>query len=172
MPKSERLSLAHLVRERPDMPRSARIHRGPLAFRLCDPDRMERGIDTWWDHLLDVLGTVGEVSDRDPDGLTVVLSRRDGLTQVVEIVMTPREWNDMTGIGGWSMSAGAKHVRQQVLDQPRDKRFLVYGLYLLTPCDNPELPVSPAFARLAELAEQYPDGVPGGAWVAHRREQT
>ncbi|WP_457192431.1 hypothetical protein [Nocardioides sp. P5_E3] len=133
---------------------------------------MERGIDTWWDHLLDVLGTVGEVSDRDPHGLTVVLSRGDGPPQVVEIVMTPHEWSGFTGIGGWSMSAGAQHVRQQVLDQPRDTRYLVYGLYNLRPCDNPELPVSPAFAQLAELAEKYPDGVPGAAWVAHRRQRT
>lgn len=132
---------------------------------------MERGVDTWWDHLLDVLSKVGEVSDRDPHGLTIVLRREGPPTQVVEIVMTPREWNDMTGIGGWSMSAGAEHVRQLVLDQPSDKRYLVYGLYMLRPCETPEIPLNPAFARLAELAEQYPDGVPGAARVAHRRER-
>lgn len=149
---------------------SACLRRCPDAL-LCHPDRMERGVDTWWDHLLDVLSKVGEVSDRDPHGLTIVLRREGPPTQVVEIVMTPREWNDMTGIGGWSMSAGAEHVRQLVLDQPSDKRYLVYGLYMLRPCETPEIPLNPAFARLAELAEQYPDGVPGAAWVAHRRER-
>lgn len=133
---------------------------------------MERGGDVGWDHLVDVLSTLGEVTDRDPHGLTVVLGPDGGSAKVVEMVMTPREWNDMTGIGGWSMAAGAQHVRQLILDQPRDKRYLVYGLYMLRPCDSPELPVSPVFAGLAELAEQYPDGVPGAAWVAHRREGT
>lgn len=133
---------------------------------------MERGVDTWWDHLLDVLSTVGEVRDRVPHGLTVMLSREVGFTQVVEIVMTPREWNDMTGIGGWSMDGGAQHVRQLVLDQPRDKRYLVYSLYMLRPFDSPSRPINPAFARLQELAEKYPDGVPGAAWYAHRPDRT
>ena len=133
---------------------------------------MERGTDQWWDHLLDALATVGEVRDRDPHGVTVVLGRDGGSTQVVEVVMTPHEWSDMTGIGGWSMSAGAQHVRQQVFDQPRDKRYLVYGLYMLRPCDKPELPVRPIFAQLAELAEKYPDGVPGAGWYAHRPGRT
>ena len=133
---------------------------------------MERGVDTWWDRLLDVLSTVGDVSDRVPYGLTVMLSREVGSPQVVEMVMTPREWNDMTGIGGWSMAAGAQHVRQLVLDQPRDKRYLVYGLYMLWPCDSPSRPVGPAFARLQELTDTYPDGAPGAGWYAHRPDRT
>jgi hypothetical protein len=133
---------------------------------------MKHGVDAWWDQLLDVLGTVGDVSDRVPHGLTVMLSRDVGSTQVVEIVMTPREWNNMTGIGGWSMDGGAQHVRQLVLDQPRDKRYLVYSLYNLMPCDSPSRPINRAFAGLQELAEKYPGGVPGSAWVAHRHKRT
>lgn len=133
---------------------------------------MERGVDTWWDHLLVVLATIGEVSDRDPRGLTVVLGRGDGSNQVVEIVMTPPEWDDTTGIGGWHMDAGAQHVRQLVLDQPRDKGYLVYSLYNLVPCESPSLPISPALARLQELAARYPDGIPGGAWYAHNPDRT
>lgn len=133
---------------------------------------MERGVNTWWDHLVDVLATIGEVTDRDPRGLTVVLGREDGSTRVVEIDMTPREWDDMTGIGGWHMAAGAQHVRQLVLDQPRDKRYLVYSLYNLVPCDSPSLPVNPAFARLQERAARYPDGIPGAGWYAYKPDQT
>lgn len=133
---------------------------------------MERKVDTWWNHLLDVLGTIGDVTDRDPRGLTVVLGPGDGSTQVVEMVMTPDEWDDMTGIGGWSMAAGAQHVRQCVLDQPRDKRYLVYSLYNLVPCDSPALPVNPGWARLEELAAQHPDGIPGAGWYAHKPDRT
>lgn len=94
---------------------------------------MERGVDTWWDHLVDVLATLGEVTDRDPRGLTVMLERDDGSTQVVEIDMTPGEWDDMTCIGGWHRDSGAQHVRQLVLDQPREYRYLAYGHYRLAP---------------------------------------
>jgi|SRR6478736_4486782 len=97
---------------------------------------MERGVDTWWDHLMNVLATVGDVSQRNPHGLTVVRSSEDGSTQVVEIDMTPREWDEMTSIGGWHMESGARHVRQLVLDQPRALRYLSYGDYRLTPADT------------------------------------
>ena len=101
---------------------------------------MEPGVDTWWEHLVDVLATLGDVSGRAPSGLTVVVDRGDGGTQVVELVMTPSEWDDMCSIGGWHMDAGAQHVRQCVLDQPRDKRYLVYQLYDLVPCDTASPP--------------------------------
>jgi hypothetical protein len=97
---------------------------------------MEPGVDVLWDYLVDVLATIGEVIDRDPRGLTVVLHREVGSTQVVEIDMTPSEWDDMTSIGGWHMSAGARHVRQLVLDQPRAFRYLTYGNYMLTPANT------------------------------------
>jgi hypothetical protein len=109
---------------------------GRATGRLCDPAQMERGIDTWWDHLVDTLATIGDVTDRDPRGLTVVLDREDGSTQIVEIDMTPSEWDDMCSIGGWHMDSGAEHVRQVVLDQPRDSPYLVYALYMLTPRDT------------------------------------
>ena len=94
---------------------------------------MERGVDTWWDHLVDVLATIGDVSERDPRGLTVVLTREDGSPQVVEVDMSPKEWDDMTGIGGWHMESGAQHVQRLVLDQPREFRYLTYVNYMLTP---------------------------------------
>ena len=97
---------------------------------------MERGIDTWWDHLVSVLRTIGDVTDRDPRGLTVVLDRGDGETQVVEVDMTPSEWDDMCGVGGWHMDSGAQHVKQLVLAQPRGSRYLVYAHYVLAPRDT------------------------------------
>lgn len=93
---------------------------------------MERGVDTWWDHLVDVPATIGEVTDRDPRGLTV-LAKEDGSTQVVEIDMTPGEWDDTCSIGGWHMDSGAQHVRQLVLEQSRAFGYLTYVDYMLTP---------------------------------------
>ena len=133
---------------------------------------MERGANTWWDHLVDVLATLGEVTDRDPGGLTVALDGEGGSTRVVEIVMTPGEWDDMCGIGGWEMDVGAQHVRQQVKHLPPGKRYLVYSLYNLVPWDSPSLPVDPAFAPLQELAAQHPNGIPGAGWHAYKPDQT
>lgn len=94
---------------------------------------MERGTDAWWDHLVDVLATIGAVSERRPRGLTVVLDRDGGGPQVVEIDMTRREWDDLIAIGGWQPESAAAHVRQLVLDQPRECRYLGYADYVLTP---------------------------------------
>jgi hypothetical protein len=97
---------------------------------------MQRGANPWWDHLVDVLSTIGEVTARDPRGLTVLLSRDDGSTQVVDVDMTPDEWDDMCSVGGWHMALGAAHVRQLVLDQPRSCRSLTYADYMLSPADR------------------------------------
>ena len=64
---------------------------------MCDAAQMPHEIDTWWDHLVDALGTVGEVTQRDPHGLRVVLGR-DDTSKVVEIVMTQDEWVDLVSI--------------------------------------------------------------------------
>lgn len=43
------------------------VHWGSdAARRLCDRALMERGTGPWWDHLVDVLATIGDVTDRDP----------------------------------------------------------------------------------------------------------
>ncbi|MBS2939105.1 hypothetical protein KDN32_15295 [Nocardioides sp. J2M5] len=94
---------------------------------------MERGIDRLWDHLVDVLRTIGDVSDRAPHGLVVSVEREGEADQVVEIDMTRREWDDMTAIGGWHLDSGAQHVRELVLRQPRELRYLSYANYELTP---------------------------------------
>lgn len=54
-----------------------------------------------------------------------------------------------------------------MLEQPSDKRYLVYSLYNLVPFDSPVLPVSPDVSRLQDLAAQHPDGIPGAVWCAY-----
>lgn len=102
----------------------------------CDPARVERGSDPWWDHLVDVLATVGEVTERKPRGVTVVLTREDGSTQVVDVDMSPGEWDDMCSIHGWHLDAAAQRVRALVLEQPRALRVLTYAHYALTPAST------------------------------------
>lgn len=94
---------------------------------------MKGRVNGLWDHLVDVLATIGEVAERYPRGLTVAVNRDDGSTQVVDIDMTPGEWEDMCSIGGWHVDAGAQHVRHLVLNQPPAPRYLTYAHYMLTP---------------------------------------
>lgn len=127
--------------------------------------------DPWWTVLVEALGSSGVVEERDPHGLVVSVSKSDGTSTIVEIVMTPDEWEDLVSIMWGSVQLAAQHVRELVLEQPSDRRYLVYNLYRLVPCDAPALPVDPGLLRLQEIAAQYPDGViPGGGWYAHPPE--
>ena len=115
-----------------------------------------------WERLLDALRTVGTVTDTDR-GLVVDV---DGRT--VEIVMTPKDWDDMPVTWGYYPD---EHVVELLRSQPPDQDFLVYDLYDLEPCATPEIPPDPGLVRLEGLAAQYPDGViPGAGWFAYKRE--
>lgn len=127
--------------------------------------------DQWWTVLVEVLESMGSVEEREPGGLVVSARQHDGSSTVVEIVMTPEEWDDLVSIMWGSVELAAEHVRELVLQQPPDRRYLVYSLYRLVPCDAPALPVDPEFLRLQEIAAQYPDGaIPGAGWYAHPPE--
>ena len=150
------------------MPRSGR-HRS--RARSCDPQVMSVEPDPWWIVLVNVLGSVGMVEERDPYGLTVSAQTADGTSTVVEIVMTPEEWDDVVSISWGVVASAAHHVRGQILNQPPDQRYLVYDCYQLLPCAAPELPVDPDLLHLQQIAAQHPDGViPGGRWDANPPE--
>jgi hypothetical protein len=123
----------------------------------------------WWNFLVDVLGSLGVVQERNPYGLVVSAQKPDGTSAVVEIVMTPDQWDDLVSIPWGAVDLAADHVRGLVLNQPPDQPYLVYdGCYELLPSDAPDLPVDPDLLRLQEIAAQYPDGIiPGGGWYAH-----
>jgi hypothetical protein len=97
-------------------------------------------------------------------GLQVELEGRP-----IELVMTPRDWDDMPVVwGGYPTN----ETLDQVRSQPEGVPYLVYnGQYELEPCATPEIPPDPEVVRLQELAAQYPDGViPGLGWYAYRRD--
>lgn len=125
-----------------------------------------------WSVLVDVLGSLGDVAGREPVGLVVSTRRGDVTRRRIEIVMTEDEWDDMVSIMWGEVEGAAQHVRQLVLQQPRDKRYLVYSQYMLEPSVDPVLPVDPVIARLQGLAAQHPDGLPGAGWYAHDPDQT
>ena len=97
---------------------------------------MAHGEDAWWDALVTAVATVGRVTDRHPHGLVVEVDRDDGPPQVVELDITPEEWEEMNAISWGVVAVAAEHVRQLVLSQPRAHRYLSYADYRLEPSDT------------------------------------
>ncbi|GAB2863575.1 hypothetical protein [Nocardioides pacificus] len=93
--------------------------------------------DLWWTELVDVLGSLGMVEERVPCGLVVTTQQADGSSTVVEIVMTPEEWDELVSISWVELEAATQHVREIVGIQPPGQRYLVYDTYDLSPCDTP-----------------------------------
>jgi ribosomal protein L16 Arg81 hydroxylase len=91
--------------------------------------------DEWWNVLIDALSTVGHVEDRVPRGLVVTVDRADG-RQVVEIDITPKEWEEFNAMSWGVISVAADHVREQVAALPRSFRVLTYVNYKLEPSNS------------------------------------
>lgn len=89
--------------------------------------------DAWWDALVDALATVGRVTPREPHGLVVEIEREGEPPQTVELDITPQEWEDMNAMSWGIVTVAAEHVRQLVLRQPREYRYLSYANYRLDP---------------------------------------
>ena len=114
---------------------------------------------SWWSVLVDVLGSLGDVAGSEPVGLVVSTRRGDVTRRRIEVVMTEDEWDDMVSIMWGEVEGAAQHVRQLVLQQPRDKRYLVYSQYMLEPCVDPVLPVGPVIASFLWLDRYEPEPV-------------
>jgi len=112
---------------------------------------MDAGVDSWWNALVSVLNSSAVVTERQPCGLVVSADRDDGPAMVVEVVMTEDEWDDLVSIHWAHVEPAAQHVRDLVIGQPRNQRYLVYSQYELVPSATPELPEDPAFLRMQEL---------------------
>ncbi|MDP3949134.1 hypothetical protein [Microbacterium sp.] len=95
--------------------------------------------DPWWTRLVDVLGSLGVVEEREPYGLVVCIQQADGTLTVVEIVMTRDEWDSLVSIPWGELETAVDHVRGLVLNQPPDQRYLVYDCYDLVPSEAPHV---------------------------------
>lgn len=93
--------------------------------------------DPWWAELVNVLGSLGVVEERDPYGLVVCAQQADGALTVVEIVMTRDEWVDLVSIPWGELEPAVQHVRGLVLSQPPGQLYLCYDCYDLVPSDAP-----------------------------------
>ena len=127
--------------------------------------------DDAWDELVTGLASFAEVSPREPHGLVVSRPRKDASRAVVEIVMTPDEWDDLVSISWGRLDSAVQHVRQFVLDQHKDLRYLVYEQYRLVRSRTSSIPRDPAIQRLLDEAASQPGGIRQGTWSAHRPQR-
>lgn len=129
--------------------------------------RMGRSDASGWNALVSMLSSFATVTQRDPHGLVVQARRSDGSHLYVEIVMTPEEWTELVHIPIGDLDSALEFVRDHVLEQPRDQRYLVYTTYDLEPQDTPEKPIDHELLEMQAYAAQFPGGViPGAYWSA------
>jgi hypothetical protein len=115
-----------------------------------------------WERLTEFLNGWAVAAEVAPGRIEVTWSNPDGTVRVVDILMTPGEWDEMVTIPWGDFDSAAQAVRTAILALRHHERFLVYGQYELVPSASPDLPVDREGLRLAELAK-HPEGF--GRWV-------
>ena len=125
-------------------------------------------LEEGWQRLLQELNSWARATEAGPGRVRVFFTDAAGAARVVDIVMTPEQWEDMAG-GVWgSFEGAARELRQAVLSASDNDRFLVFDTYELRPSPTETLPVDPDQERLDQLAREHPEGF--GRWVVLDRE--
>jgi len=123
-----------------------------------------RPVTSTWADLLEGLGTLGSVTDRQPDGVTVVLSGDATDARSVEIVMAPDQWDDLVAIPFGRIDHALDHVCDLLRRQPAELQYLVYETYRLEPSATPSLSSELQMPRADDLS-RVEAGSEGG-WFA------
>jgi hypothetical protein len=119
----------------------------------------QRFLDEQWQRLIEYLNTWCSVTSATPGRIEVQLTAPHGSGREAIIVMTPDEWDDITGVMWGNFDDAANDVRQTLLRLAPHEQFAVYSQYRLEPSIVPTLPERP---------KRTPP--PGGTWVAYDRD--
>jgi len=102
------------------------------------------GYERMWERLvehLDELGSAREV----PGGIEVTIEHPSGRSRIVEVVLSPEDWDDYLSIMYGDGDPAATNIKDRVLGTPDGVRFLVYdGTYDWAPSETRELPLEDA----------------------------
>ena len=111
-----------------------------------------------WERLIRYLDEWTSASEIAPGRIRVSLPLERGSRQVI-VVMTPDEWDDMTGVMWGDFDDAAEDVKRTLFALQPGEGFAVYSQYRLEPSVDDMLPEPPEFT---------PE--PGGEWVTYDRD--
>jgi hypothetical protein len=107
-----------------------------------------------WQRLVDALDEWTAAVESAPGRIHVLLPDGHNGADAI-IVMTPDQWDDMSGVMWGNFDDALKDVKRTLLGLGRGEHFAVYCEYGLEPSTEATLPEPPHFT---------PE--PGGTWVA------
>jgi hypothetical protein len=110
-----------------------------------------------WQRLVAALDAWSSATEIAPARIEVALPQ-DQAGRVV-VVMTPTEWEEMSGVMWGSFEDALGEVKQTLSELQPHERFAVYSQYRLAPSVEPTLPRS---AR--------PAPAPGGTWATREAD--
>ena len=90
-----------------------------------------------WDRLVRALDEWGSAAEVAPGRIEVTLP---GSGRRVTVVMTPEEWDDMSGVMWGSVDAAVRDVEETLLRLQPHHSYAVYSDYRLEPSVSPALP--------------------------------
>lgn len=111
-----------------------------------------------WERLIDALDAWSTANVVAPGHIEVAIPHADP-ARLVSILMSPEEWDDMTGVMWGNFADAVQDVQRTLLRLQPHEAFAVYSQYRLEPSVGPALPEP----RPREEAS-------GGEWVALDRE--
>ena len=98
------------------------------------------GYERAWERLLEYLDELGSAREVSA-GIEVIFAQSPGRTRTVEVVMSPRDWDEYISIMYGDGDPAGTMIRQKLLAVPDGVPYLVYDhTYDWTPSETRELP--------------------------------
>lgn len=97
------------------------------------------GYERVWERLIEYLDELGSAREV-PGGIEVTFAQSLGRTRSVEVVMSPRDWDQVISIMYGDGDPASTAIKAKVLSVPEGTPYLVYdNTYDWQPSETPEL---------------------------------
>lgn len=118
---------------------------------MMTPDEVQLYLDEQWQRLIDYLNTWCRARTVGPGRIEVTLPDMDGRERVIEIRMTPRQWDNlMVGVMWGGFDDAAEEVRRNLLDAG-ERQYLIFGDYELNASATTEIPADSGYIHPDEM---------------------
>lgn len=123
-----------------------------------------------WERLIAALDDWTSAREAQPGRIEVTLPDTGSDSRVVQIVMTPDEWDTMAGTVFGGFQFAFDYVKETLATWDTSHPYAVFSTYDLVPSETPHLPMDPQLQRLQGLAREHPEGI--GGWFTYDGEGT